>query len=136
MAEEIKVEGEGIVEASDKPESSTEKVEEVNSLEAIQTPSGEQVEDVNSSEAVQTPSGEQVEETTPSETEENGDQKTPAKKADSLESALRKFKRQSSGIISEVRKREAYDKPSVKRKKKSKAARRHKKNNRFNGNRW
>lgn len=109
MAEEIKVEGEGIVEASDKPESSTEKVEEVNSLEAVQMPS---------------------------EIEENGDQKAPAKKADSLESALRKFKRQSSGIISEVRKREAYDKPSVKRKKKSKAARRHKKNNRFNGNRW
>ena len=119
MAEEIKV-GEGnSIESSDKPESSTETIEEVNSLEAEQTPSEQQTEG-----------------TTPSETEENGEQKAPAKKAESLESALRKFKRQSSGIISEVRKREAYDKPSVKRKKKSKAARRHKKNNRFNGNRW
>ena len=45
-------------------------------------------------------------------------------KNESLDSALRRFKRQSSGIISEVRKREAYDKPSVKRKKKSKEARR------------
>ena len=44
-------------------------------------------------------------------------------KNESLDSALRRFKRQSSGIISEVRKREAYDKPSVKRKKKSKEAR-------------
>ena len=44
-------------------------------------------------------------------------------KNESLDSALRRFKRQSSGVISEVRKREAYDKPSVKRKKKSKEAR-------------
>ena len=41
------------------------------------------------------------------------------KRNESLEATLRKFKRQSSGIISEIRKREAYDKPSVKRKKKS-----------------
>lgn len=81
-------------------------------------------------------STERVEGKSSLETAENAEQKIPDKKADSLESALRKFKRQSSGIISEVRKREAYDKPSVKRKKKSKAARRHKKNNRFNGNRW
>jgi len=58
------------------------------------------------------------------------------KKIESLESALRRFKRQSSGIISEVRKREAYDKPSVKRKKKSKEARRHQKNGRFNSSKW
>ena len=58
------------------------------------------------------------------------------KKIESLESALRRFKRQSSGIISEVRKREAYDKPSVKRKKKSKEARRHQKNGRFNSFKW
>ena len=102
MAEEIKVGEKNSIKTSNKPESSTERVEEENTLEA----------------------------------EENTEQKAPDKKADSLESALRKFKRQSSGIISEVRKREAYDKPSVKRKKKSKAARRHKKNNRFNGNRW
>ena len=44
---------------------------------------------------------------------------------ESLESALRRFKRQCarSGVISEVRKREHYEKPSVKRKKKAEAAR-------------
>ena len=43
---------------------------------------------------------------------------------ESLENALRKFKRQCDreGIISEVKKREHYDKPSVKRKKKIIAA--------------
>ena len=38
----------------------------------------------------------------------------PEKKSEtqeSLESKLRRFKRQSSGIVAEVRKREAYDKP-------------------------
>ncbi len=45
---------------------------------------------------------------------------------ESLESALRRFKKQcaKSGVISEVRKREHYEKPSVKRKKKSEEARR------------
>ena len=45
---------------------------------------------------------------------------------ESLDSALRRFKRhcEMSGIMSEVRKREHYDKPSVKRKKKAEAARR------------
>ena len=45
---------------------------------------------------------------------------------ESLDSALRRFKRQCamSGIMSEVRKREHYDKPSVRRKKKAEAARR------------
>ena len=44
---------------------------------------------------------------------------------ESLESALRRFKKQCAraGVIAEVRKREAYEKPSVKRKKKSEAAR-------------
>ena len=44
---------------------------------------------------------------------------------ESLESALRRFKRQcaKSGVLAEVRKREHYEKPSVKRKKKSEAAR-------------
>lgn len=51
------------------------------------------------------------------------------KKTESFDIKLRNFKKQSSGIISEIRKREAYDKPSVKRKKKSKEARRHNKNN-------
>lgn len=45
---------------------------------------------------------------------------------ESLDNALRRFKRQcaKSGVLSEVRKREHYEKPSVKRKKKSEAARR------------
>lgn len=51
----------------------------------------------------------------------------PLKKSETLEGKLWKFKRDSSGIISEIRKREHYDKPSVKRKKKSKEARRRKK---------
>ena len=47
---------------------------------------------------------------------------------ESLESALRRFKRQcaKSGVLAEVRKREHYEKPSVKRKKKSEAARKRK----------
>ena len=46
------------------------------------------------------------------------------KENESLDSALRRFKRncQKAGIMGEVRKREHYDKPSVKRKKKSEAA--------------
>ncbi|QUH26910.1 small subunit ribosomal protein S21 [Anaerovirgula multivorans] len=45
---------------------------------------------------------------------------------ESLDNALRRFKRQcaKSGVLSEVRKREHYEKPSVKRKKKAEAARR------------
>ncbi|MBO5008395.1 MAG: 30S ribosomal protein S21 [Clostridia bacterium] len=44
---------------------------------------------------------------------------------ESLDSALRRFKRQcaKSGVLSEIRKREHYEKPSVRRKKKSEAAR-------------
>ena len=47
------------------------------------------------------------------------------KEDESFESALRRFKKQceKAGILSEVRKREAYEKPSVKRKRKSIAAR-------------
>ena len=47
---------------------------------------------------------------------------------ESLESALRRFKRSCarSGVIAEVRKREHYEKPSVKRKKKAEAARKRK----------
>ena len=50
------------------------------------------------------------------------------KENESLDSALRRFKRQCalSGVMAEVRKREHYDKPSVKRKKKSEAARKRK----------
>ena len=59
--------------------------------------------------------------------------KPSGKKSETLESALRRFKKQSMGVISEIRKREAYDKPSVKRKKKSKEAR--KRNKKFSYNR-
>lgn len=48
---------------------------------------------------------------------------------ESLESALKRFKREcaKAGVLAEVRKREHYEKPSVKRKKKSEAAKRRKK---------
>jgi small subunit ribosomal protein S21 len=44
---------------------------------------------------------------------------------DSFENALKKFKKQceKEGILSEIKKREHYEKPSVKRKKKALAAR-------------
>ena len=44
---------------------------------------------------------------------------------ESFESALKRFKKQveKAGVLSEVRKREFYEKPSVKRKKKMIAAR-------------
>ncbi len=47
---------------------------------------------------------------------------------ESLESALRRFKRMTAraGILAEARKREHYEKPSVKRKKKAEAARKRK----------
>jgi small subunit ribosomal protein S21 len=47
------------------------------------------------------------------------------KENEPLESAIRRFKKQceKSGILSELRKREHYEKPSVKRKKKALAAR-------------
>ncbi len=50
------------------------------------------------------------------------------KENESLDSALRRFKRQcaKSGVLAELRKREHYEKPSVKRKKKSEAARKRK----------
>ncbi len=50
------------------------------------------------------------------------------KENESLDSALKRFKRQcaKAGIVAEVRKREHYEKPSVKRKKKSEAARKRK----------
>ena len=49
-------------------------------------------------------------------------------KGESLDSALRRFKRscQKAGVLSEVRKREHYEKPSVRHKLKSEAARKRK----------
>ena len=48
---------------------------------------------------------------------------------EALDNALKRFKRQCAraGVLSEYRKREHYEKPSVKRKKKSEAARSKKK---------
>ena len=50
------------------------------------------------------------------------------KENESLDSALRRFKRScaNAGIQQEIRKREHYEKPSVRRKKKSEAARKRK----------
>ncbi|HIQ59037.1 MAG TPA: 30S ribosomal protein S21 [Candidatus Merdivicinus intestinavium] len=50
------------------------------------------------------------------------------KENESLDNALKRFKRScaKSGVLAEVRKREHYEKPSVKRKKKSEAARKRK----------
>ena len=50
------------------------------------------------------------------------------KENESIDSALRRFKCscQKSGVLMELRKREHYEKPSVKRKKKSEAARKRK----------
>ncbi|MHB1418928.1 MAG: 30S ribosomal protein S21 [Bacillota bacterium] len=46
-------------------------------------------------------------------------------KNETLDSALRRFKKscQKAGVLAEARKHEHYEKPSVKRKKKSEAAR-------------
>lgn len=54
--------------------------------------------------------------------------KTTVNKNEPIEDALRRFKRNVSknGTIQEARKREYYEKPSVKRKKKSEAARKRK----------
>ncbi len=54
------------------------------------------------------------------------------KENESLENALKRFKRQcaKSGVLAEVRKREHYEKPSVRKKKKSEAARKRKKTKR------
>jgi small subunit ribosomal protein S21 len=47
------------------------------------------------------------------------------REGESFESAMRRFKKQceKGGILSEIKKREHYEKPSVRRKKKSLAAR-------------
>jgi small subunit ribosomal protein S21 len=47
------------------------------------------------------------------------------REGDSFEASLKKFKKQceKAGTLNEIRKREAYEKPSVKRKKKDVAAR-------------
>jgi len=54
------------------------------------------------------------------------------REGENLENALKRFKRSCArdGVMAELRKRECYEKPSVKRKKKSEAARK-KANKRF-----
>lgn len=46
---------------------------------------------------------------------------------ESLDSAIKRFKRkcQKDNIVGDIRKKEAYEKPSIKRKKKAEAARKH-----------
>ncbi|MCF6092837.1 30S ribosomal protein S21 [Microaerobacter geothermalis] len=53
---------------------------------------------------------------------------TRVRKNESLDSALRRFKRSCAkdGVLAEVKKRKHYEKPSVRRKKKSEAARKRK----------
>lgn len=53
---------------------------------------------------------------------------TRVRKNESIDLALRRFKRTMSkeGTMAEVRKRKHYEKPSIKRKKKSEAARKRK----------
>lgn len=54
---------------------------------------------------------------------------TRVRKNESLDAALRRFKRSCAkdGVLSEIRKRERYEKPSIKRKKKAEAARKKRK---------
>ncbi len=54
--------------------------------------------------------------------------KVMVKKNESLDNALRRFKKVCArdGIIKDLRKKEHYEKPSVRRKKKSEAARKRK----------
>jgi small subunit ribosomal protein S21 len=54
--------------------------------------------------------------------------KVDLKKNESIDSALRRFKRETSkaGVMNEVKKRRHYEKPSVRRKKKSEAAKKKK----------
>jgi small subunit ribosomal protein S21 len=53
---------------------------------------------------------------------------TKVRKNESIDAALRRFKRSiaKDGVLAEVKKRKHYEKPSVKRKKKSEAARKRK----------
>ena len=60
--------------------------------------------------------------------EQGGEQrmaKVEVREGENLENALKRFKRSCArdGVMAELRKRECYEKPSVRRKKKSEAAR-------------
>ena len=56
---------------------------------------------------------------------ENENIESALKRFKNIESALKRFKKkiQKAGILSEIKRRERYEKPSVKRKRKSEAAR-------------
>jgi small subunit ribosomal protein S21 len=53
---------------------------------------------------------------------------TRVRKNETIDAALRRFKRSiaKDGVLAEIKKRKHYEKPSVKRKKKSEAARKRK----------
>jgi small subunit ribosomal protein S21 len=53
---------------------------------------------------------------------------TKVRKNESIDAALRRFKRSIArdGVLAEIKKRKHYEKPSVRRKKKSEAARKRK----------
>jgi len=55
------------------------------------------------------------------------------KEGESLDNALRRFKKNcaKAGVLSELRKREHYESPSIKRRKKSEAARKNKNKKKF-----
>ena len=66
-----------------------------------------------------------------SSTRKGGEKRMPevrVRENESIESALKRFKKkiQKAGILSEIKRRERYEKPSVKRKRKSEAARKRK----------
>lgn len=66
-----------------------------------------------------------------SSTRKGGENRMPevrVRENESIESALKRFKKkiQKAGILSEIKRRERYEKPSVKRKRKSEAARKRK----------
>jgi small subunit ribosomal protein S21 len=59
---------------------------------------------------------------------EGGEKRMPEVRVgdnESIESALKRFKKkiQKAGILSEIKRRERYEKPSIKKKRKSEAAR-------------
>ncbi len=56
------------------------------------------------------------------------------RESESIDSALRRFKREivKAGVLSELKKREHYEKPSVRKKKKAEAARKKERRRRFN----
>lgn len=114
----------------------------VSANEDIQDDSGKTDDQKTDNNTVSNPTGTEVKRSTVSTDNGNGDnsgktdeQKSEFDKNRDFQNKLRKFKMSSSGKIAEYRKREAYDSPSVKRKKKSKEARRRNKKRSFSSSR-